>query len=216
MSVPASHPGCADPLEFERVQWRRGVQRVAGVDEVGRGPLAGPVVAAAVILPLDCLIEGAADSKTVPAERREPLAVLIRARATCVGVGAASPREIDRLNILRATGLAMQRALAALRPRADHLLVDGLPVVELGLEQQTALVGGDRRCHSIACASLVAKVTRDRLMERLDPRYPGYGWIRNKGYGTPEHRHGLRALGPTPHHRRSFAPVQQLHLDATS
>lgn len=194
-------------LVLEEEFWSRGLRHVAGVDEAGRGPLAGPVVAAAVVLPPGEFIEGADDSKRLTAPVRERLAEEIRRRALACGVGAASTREIDRLNILRATHLAMRRAVARLGIEPDHLLVDGLPVAELG-EAQTAVVEGDHRVHSIACASILAKVTRDRLMRRLALRYPGYGWERNAGYGTREHREALERLGPTPHHRRSFAPVQ--------
>lgn len=199
-------------LDIERGFWSRGVQIVAGVDEAGRGPLAGPVVAAAVVMPAECRIRGANDSKLLTAEKREQLAVRIVARAVCYAVGAASCREIDRLNIRRATALAMQRAIQRLRVRPEHLLVDGLPVPELGLHWQTAVVDGDEKVHAIACASILAKVWRDRLMQRLAPRYPGYGWDRNKGYGTPEHLCALNQLGLTPHHRRSFQPVEQLSL----
>lgn len=185
---------------------------IAGIDEVGRGPLAGPVVAAAVVMPPGCLVCGADDSKRLTARRRGELVGEILDSARAVGVGAASPAEIDRINIRRATALAMERALRGLRLSPDHLLVDGLPVPELGLHRQTAVVEGDASVHSIACASIVAKVVRDRLMERLARRYPQFGWERNKGYGTPEHREALRRFGPTPHHRRSFEPVQQLSL----
>lgn len=200
------------PLDFERELWSRGVQVVAGIDEVGRGPLAGPVVAAAVVLPADCSICGADDSKRLTPRQRDALLEEITGTAAAVGIGAASAREIDRLNIRRATALAMQRAVRQLRLRPEHLLVDGLPVPELGLEWQTAVVGGDHRVHSIACASVIAKVCRDRLMQRLAARYPQYAWERNKGYGTPEHLEALRRHGPTPHHRRSFQPVEQLSL----
>lgn len=181
---------------------------VAGVDEVGRGPLAGPVVAAAVILPQGCWIAGVDDSKRLsPAQRTE---LIERIAGSCVayGIGAASAREIDAINIRRATALAMRRAIERLPVPADHLLVDGLPVPELGLDSHTAIVQGDACVHCIAAASILAKVTRDRLMERLARRYPGYGWERNKGYGTAEHLAGLARLGPTPHHRMSFAPVR--------
>ena len=186
---------------------------IAGVDEVGRGPLAGPVVACAVVMPPTARpIAGVADSKCLPAAERERLALLIRRRALAVGVGAASVREIDRLNIYHATVLAMRRALARLGLHAQHVLVDGKPLRTLGVPH-TAIVGGDARCYSIACASIVAKVTRDRLMSALARRYPAYAWTSNAGYGTAEHRRGLDAAGLTPHHRRSFAPVQQLMLD---
>ncbi len=203
-------------LRIERGFWNRGILRVAGVDEVGRGPLAGPVVAAAVIFPRDCVIEGADDSKKLTAARREELFPVILERAICVRLGAASSKEIDRLNILRATGLAMKRAVAGLDPAPDHLLVDGLPMPELGLDRQTAVIDGDAKVHAIACASIVAKVCRDRLMSRLALRYPRYGWQTNMGYSTPEHREALLLHGPTPHHRQSFQPIQlALELKAT-
>ena len=194
-------------LHYEERFWSRGLFRVAGIDEVGRGPLAGPVVAAAVILPPGTSISGARDSKTLSPARREQLATEILDRAEAVGFGAASVREIDRLNILVSTRLAMNRALTQLPLPPDHIVVDGLPVSGLGWEHE-AVVGGDGRVHSIACASIVVKVVRDRLMTRLSHRYPGYGWETNKGYGTAEHRSALDRLGPTPHHRLSFGGVQ--------
>jgi ribonuclease HII len=187
--------------------WDAGRLRIAGVDEVGRGPLAGPVVAAAVILPAETWIDGVDDSKRLNADRRLDLYEKIVRTAIVWGVGAASSREIDRINIRRATALAMQRAIARLGD-VDHLLVDGLAVPELGSETHTAIVGGDGCVHCISAASILAKVTRDRLMARLAPRYPEYGWERNMGYGTPEHLEVLDRLGPTPHHRRSFQPCQ--------
>jgi len=201
------------PLEYEERFWGRGLSRVAGVDEVGRGPLAGPVVATAVVLPEGCCIDGVRDSKALRPQRREELANEILGRALAVGIGAASVREIDRLNILAATTLAMDRALRALRTAPMHVVVDGLPV--RGLEwEHDAVVKGDAHVHSIACASIVAKVSRDRLMVRLARRYPGYGWERNKGYGTAEHLEGLRELGRSPHHRLSFRAGQlDLGLD---
>ena len=199
------------PLKLERDLWGRGLARVAGVDEVGRGPLAGPVVAAAVIFEPEVRVPGVVDSKQLSESVRDELVVEIRRRALCIGVGAASPREVDRLNILRATHLAMRRALDRLSHEAEHVLVDGLPVPDLGREH-TAVVDGDSKSFTIACASVVAKTTRDRLMKRLASRYPDYGWETNVGYGTPEHVTALGELGPTPHHRRSFVPVQ-LALD---
>lgn len=196
-----------DPLAYERGFWSRGRLRVAGVDEVGRGPLAGPVVAAAVVLPRECRIEGARDSKTLSGIRRETLYREILDRAEDVGVGAASVREIDRLNIARATALAMQRALDSLAAPPEHVVIDGLAVPRLG-RPHDAVVGGDGTVHCISCASIVAKVCRDRLMRRLDPRYPAYGWRTNVGYGTPEHREALRRFGPSPHHRLTFSGVQ--------
>ena len=185
---------------------------LAGIDEVGRGPLAGPVVACAVIMPPDArAIRGVDDSKRLPGAERQKLALRIQERALAVAVGAASVREIDRVNIYHASVLAMRRALGRLRVRPDHVLVDGNPVRTLGVEH-TAVVGGDACCHSIACASIVAKVTRDRLMRALARRHPHYHWETNVGYSTAEHFAGLAAHGLTPHHRRSFAPVTQLEL----
>lgn len=202
---PSSRP--RDPLAYERGCWGRGASIVAGVDEVGRGPLAGPVLACAVVLPPDVVVEGADDSKVLGAERREELARAIRARAVAVSLGAASVREIDRLNILRATTLAMRRALSGLPRRPDHVVVDGLPVK--GLEwDHDAVVGGDGQVHCVSCASIVAKVVRDDLMRRLALRYPGFGWETNAGYGTLAHREALEALGATPHHRLSFLGLQ--------
>ncbi len=185
---------------------------VCGVDEVGRGPLAGPVLAAAVIfLNPRRIPRGIDDSKRVPAERRTLLAQRIMACAE-VGIGQADVAEIERLNILYASMLAMQRAIAALGRAPDHALVDGnrLPALPC---PGTALIGGDGRSLSIAAASIVAKVRRDALMADLAQLHPGYGWERNAGYGTPEHLAALAAFGPTPHHRRGFAPVR-LHIEA--
>jgi ribonuclease HII len=199
------------PLTLERALWERGLRLVAGVDEAGRGPLAGPVVAAAVVFRPEQRVPGVTDSKQLTAETREELVVAIRRRALGIGIGAVSSVDVDRLNILRATHLAMRRALARLPFVPDHILVDGLPVRDLGADH-TAVVDGDAKSFTVACASIVAKTTRDRLMRRLAPRYPGYGWETNMGYGTPEHVMALAEYGPTPHHRRSFVPVQ-LSLD---
>lgn len=200
-------------LATEWGYWDRGMIRIAGVDEVGRGPLAGPVVAAAVILPESTWIDGVDDSKRLNADRRLDLYEKIVRTALVFGIGAASAREIDAINIRRATALAMKRAIARLGD-VDHLLVDGLAVPELGTETHTAIVGGDGCVHCISAASIIAKVTRDRLMARLAARYPQYGWERNMGYGTPEHLGALDRLGPTPHHRRSFQPCQLDFADA--
>ncbi len=206
-------------LRFERQAWSAGCARVAGVDEAGRGPLAGPVVAAAVIFDPAFLVAqergelaGLTDSKKLsPAKRDHFFALLANRAELSIGVGRAEVEEIDRLNILRATHLAMARALRALPGLPDHALVDGLPVPGLPCPS-TAVVGGDGLSLSIAAASVVAKVTRDRLMQELDGLHPGYGLARHKGYGTPEHLEALRRLGPSPCHRRSFAPVSQLVL----
>jgi ribonuclease HII len=199
-------------LKRENALWREGWVVVAGVDEVGRGPLAGPVVAAAVVFPAGApRIRGVDDSKRLTARAREKLAQRIRSRALAVGVGAASVREIDRLNIRRASILAMRRALDRMGLPPGYVLVDGLPCPELGLPHE-AIVDGDARCYSIAAASVVAKTVRDRLMRRLSIRHPAYAWARNKGYSTEFHLHALDRYGPTPHHRASFEPVAQLAL----
>ena len=202
----ASGPA-TDLLEYERGYWDRQFAHVAGVDEVGRGPLAGPVVAAAVILPEGTAVDGADDSKVLTPPARREIAREIGDRAIAVAVGAASAREIDRINILRATARAMNRALDRLAVRPDHVVVDGLPVRELAWEHD-AVIGGDGRVHSVACASIVAKVCRDRLMTRLARRYPGYGWERNMGYATRQHREAVRDAGLTPHHRTTFGLLQ--------
>ena len=201
----------------ERAAWADETLLV-GVDEAGRGPLAGPVVAAAVVFPPDCrAVRGLRDSKLLPAAIRRALAVRIRSRALGCAVGAASSVEIDRLNIRVATALAMHRAICRLLARAPladrphRILIDGLPLPEVGYPHD-ALVDGDARCQSIAAAAILAKTVRDRLMERLAERYPGYGWQTNMGYGTEEHQEGLRAHGPTRHHRHTFAPIAQLTL----
>lgn len=201
-------------LRFERALWRAGARRVAGVDEVGVAPTSGPVVAAAVVMRPGChRIPGVRDSKTLSAAQRERLAGLIRQRAVAVGLGAGSVEEIDRLNIYHATHLAMRRAIARLGGH-DHVLVDGLRIAgfESHVGPYTAIVDGDALCYTIACASVVAKVVRDRLMTRLAARYPGYGWERNAGYATREHREAIHELGVTPFHRRSFASVQEAIL----
>ena len=195
-----------DLLEYERRFWGRGLS-VAGVDEAGRGPLAGPVLAAAVILPEGVCIDGADDSKQLSRETREQLHAVILSSARAVGVGAASVREIDRCNILRATTVAMRRALDHLHAAPGHIVIDGLRVKYLGREHD-AVVDGDALIHSIGCASIIAKVIRDRLMRRLALRYPGYGWERNVGYGTSEHRAAIDELGVTPHHRLTFTGLQ--------
>ncbi len=186
---------------------------IAGVDEVGRGPLAGPVVACAVIMPSDVrAIAGVDDSKQLTARQRLRLAGLIRRRAIAVGLGAASSREIDRVNIYHATTLAIRRAICRLGRTPDHVVLDGRAIRTLDVPH-TAIVGGDARCYSIACASIIAKVTRDRVMKALAKRYPTYGWDHNVGYCTAGHLAGLAAAGVTPHHRRSFIPVLQLALE---
>jgi len=208
-------------LRHERRLWNEGLTRLVGVDEVGVAPTCGAVVAAAVIMRPGChRIPGVRDSKTLSMAQRERLAPLIRARAVAVGVGAASVREIDRLNIYHATHLAMRRAIARVGGH-DHVLVDGNRIAgfEAHVGPYTNIVDGDALVYSIACASVVAKVVRDRMMARLAVRYPGYGWERNQGYATRDHRDAIRVLGLTPFHRRSFLALQrtlagdQLDLD---
>jgi ribonuclease HII len=182
---------------------------VAGVDEAGRGPLAGPVVAAAVIFERKRIPKGINDSKQMTHEAREELYVLIMERAIAVGVGEASVDEIDLVNIRQATHLAMARAVRALTTAAMFALVDGNDAPALPCPCDT-IVDGDAKSVSIAAASIIAKVTRDRVMMALHDEHPGYGWVRNKGYGTGEHLEALTRLGPCLHHRRSFAPVHNI------
>jgi ribonuclease HII len=191
---------------FRQELFASGLRRVAGIDEVGVGPLAGPVVAAAVILPERVDLPGLDDSKKLSRAAREHLDEAIRSQAEAIGIGQADAAEIDRINILQATLQAMRRAVLALGSTPDHLLVDArtIPDVAVG---QTALVGGDARDGSIAAASIVAKVYRDSLMRGFDADHPGYGFTRHVGYGTAEHMAALRRLGASPIHRRSFAPV---------
>lgn len=196
-------------LAFERAAFARGFLRVAGVDEVGRGPLCGPVVAAAVRLDPEAVPEGLNDSKRLSAARRAELYDVIL-RVADVSVAEASVAEIDTLNILRASHLAMCRAIAGLQHAPDHVLIDGnMTPRELVLSVE-CIVGGDGLSTSIAAASIVAKVRRDRMMVDLAQQHPGYGWERNAGYATAEHMQALRNLGPTPHHRRSFRPVHNI------
>ncbi|AKH19314.1 ribonuclease HII [Sedimenticola thiotaurini] len=185
------------------------LMRIAGVDEVGRGPLAGPVVAAAVILDPDHPIEGLADSKKLSEKRREELALVIRKRALCWALGRAEVAEIDRLNILHASLLAMRRAVEALVVPPDHALIDGNRCPELPCSAE-AIVGGDASEASISAASILAKVARDQEMVQLDRQYPGYGLARHKGYPTKFHVAALLELGVSPIHRRSFGPVRKL------
>ena len=180
----------------------------AGVDEVGRGCLAGPGVAAAVILPPTLDLPGLTDSKQLTPHKREVFDLMIREQAVAVSVGSASPEEIDRMNILSATFLAMQRAIDGLKPAPEYLLIDGNRFrSHLEIPYET-IVGGDGRVASIAAASIVAKVYRDSLMARLGESYPAYQWERNAGYGTAAHLEAIRLYGLTPHHRRSFAPCR--------
>ncbi len=203
-------------LEFERQHWQAGYTLLAGVDEAGRGPLAGPVVAGAVAAPRDlleaeseALLQGLTDSKKLTERRREAFFEILRNHPSImIGVGEATVEEIDRLNILRATHVAMARAIDALAVTPDHALVDGRPVEGLPCSS-TAIVGGDGVSLLIAAASVVAKVTRDRYMVELDRRYPQYGFAKHKGYGSRTHMQALFEYGPSPVHRRSFRPVRE-------
>lgn len=190
-------------LSHEEALWRCGIRHVAGVDEAGRGPLAGPVVAAAVIFPPGVLIAGVDDSKKLSPEEREEVFGAIHEHAVAVGVGIVGHAEIDKINILQATFKAMHCALTSLTVSPGHILVDGNRFVGSGVPF-TAIVDGDASCHAIAAASIIAKVTRDRLMCEYDRLYPGYGFARHKGYGTAAHREALSRLGVCPIHRRSF------------
>jgi ribonuclease HII len=203
-------------LAREWALWRAGARRVAGVDEVGMACLAGPVVAAALVVKPYCRkIPGVRDSKTLSQPQRERLYGEILKRAAAVGVGAASVTEINTMNILRASHLAMWRAIRRVQP-LDHTLVDGREIREIDLGPHTAIVDGDALSYAIASASIVAKVTRDRLMYKLAARYPGYGWEHNVGYATRRHMQGLREHGLTPFHRTSYAPVRTFILQPTS
>ena len=190
-------------LQFERELWSAGRKYIAGVDEVGRGPLAGPVVTAAVILPEDFCLIGVDDSKKLSPKRREELFEQIKEAAVCWAIGRREPDRIDEINILEATKEAMTDAIHALPQRPDHVLIDAvnLPGLEI---PQTSIIKGDARSVSIAAASILAKVTRDREMVEMDEVYPGYAFASNKGYGTAAHYKGLAKLGPCPIHRKSF------------
>jgi ribonuclease HII len=198
-----------DPsTKVERSHWREGRTRIAGVDECGVACLGGPVVAAACIIPFNARrIPGVRDSKMLTRDQRERLFDRILRQVVAFGVGAASVPEIERLNILNATRLAMQRALSHIGPY-DHALIDGPNIRTHDMGPHTCIVDGDALCYAIACASVIGKVVRDRLMVRLARRYPGYGWEHNAGYPTPDHRKALYELGLTPHHRRTFGTVR--------
>lgn len=196
-------------LELEQALWAQGCTHVAGVDEVGRGPLAGPVIAAAVVLLPDAVPAGLNDSKKLSLKRREALLPIIHAHCL-VALGEASAEEIDEINILQASFLAMRRAIDALPVRPDHLLIDGNRLPRDLPCPATAIVGGDARSPSIAAASIVAKTWRDDVMKKAATQYPGYGWETNAGYPTECHKSALRNLGVTPLHRRSFKPVRDI------
>ena len=194
---------------IERTLHREGYQYIAGVDEAGRGPLAGPVVAAAVILPVDCVVPGVTDSKQLSPNQRERLFDDIQRASTAVKVSCISNTVIDEVNILQATLLAMQNAVEQLLPPPDYVLVDGTQLPAISTPSQ-ALPKGDSLSQPIAAASIIAKVTRDRIMADFDELYPQYGFRRHKGYGTMQHREAIARHGPCPIHRRSFKPVSDM------
>lgn len=196
------------PLHFEQQLCRQGFNAIAGIDEAGRGPLAGPVTAAVVILPTHFELPGLTDSKQLSAKKRAELFPLIRQQARAYAIGLASVAEIDRLNILQATLLAMQRALRKLKTPADYLLIDGITPLPVNLPQKV-LKKGDSRSLSIAAASVLAKVARDRLMQILDRQYPQFGFAAHKGYGTEAHRCAIATHGPAAPHRLTFAGVKE-------
>ena len=196
-----------DRYRFEQEAAAQGFRAVAGIDEAGRGPLAGPVVAAAVILPVGLRINGVNDSKQLSAHQREQLFKQITATALTIGIGRVDAATIDRINILQATRLAMLQAVEALTIQPDRLLIDGISTIDLPVPQLT-IKQGDSLSASIAAASIIAKVTRDRLMADYDTQYPLYGFIRHKGYGSQQHLEALRLHGPCPIHRRTFRGVR--------
>lgn len=198
-------------LNYERSRWQQGDVWVAGVDEVGLGCLAGPIVVAAVVLPSTIVpLAGVCDSKKMSAHQRKQAFDLIYAQAARIGLGIATVAEIDRINVLQASYLAMNRALARVQP-VHHALIDGRAIKPGKITgEYTTIVKGDVQSYAIACASVIAKVRRDRLMQRLAQKYPGYGWEKNAGYGTAQHRAALSTLGITPWHRQSYAPVAQV------
>jgi ribonuclease HII len=215
--MPTKFP---DRLSFECELWQQGLVHVAGVDEAGRGPLAGPVTAAAVIFPnrwrssgLDERLRDLNDSKQLTEAQRENYFSILTSHAEiCFAICSVDAETIDRINILQATHRAMNEALAKLNPPPQHALVDGRPVKTMRVPQ-TALVKGDARSYSIAAASVLAKVTRDRMMLEFDRQFPGYGFAEHKGYGTPQHLAAIARLGPCAIHRKSFAPMKRKHAE---
>ncbi|HIJ87835.1 MAG TPA: ribonuclease HII [Desulfuromonadales bacterium] len=197
-----------DTLFFEKNARNSGFFHIAGIDEAGRGPLAGPVMAAAVILPVGVTITGVDDSKKLTPDKREKLFDIIMAQALSVGVGIATPADIDRINILQATRSAMLAAVRNLSPPPDYLLIDGITTIDSKIPQNT-IKKGDSLSLSIAAASIIAKVTRDRLMIEMDAKYPGYGFAGHKGYGSAAHMDAIKRLGPSPIHRLTFAGVKE-------
>lgn len=198
-------------LAYEKELYTQGIQLIAGVDEVGRGPLAGPVVAAAVILPKACKIPGLNDSKKIPKSKHKEIYEAVLQNAIAIGIGIKDNQVIDQVNIYEATKLAMREAVGQLEPQPQHLLIDAMRL-DLPISQ-TSIIKGDANSLSIAAASIVAKVTRDQMMEEFDREYPGYDFAQNAGYGTAKHLAGLDKLGVTPIHRRSFEPIKSMCED---
>ena len=198
-------------LAYEKELYTQGIQLIAGVDEVGRGPLAGPVVAAAVILPEDCKISGLNDSKKIPKSKHKEIYEAVLQNAVAIGIGIKDNQVIDQVNIYEATKLAMMEAIGQLEPQPQHLLIDAMKL-DLPIPQ-TSIIKGDANSLSIAAASIVAKVTRDQMMEEFDREYPGYDFAQNAGYGTVKQLAGLDKLGVTPIHRRSFEPIKSMCED---
>ena len=198
-------------LAYEKELYTQGIQLIAGVDEVGRGPLAGPVVAAAVILPENCKIPGLNDSKKIPKSKHKEIYEAVLQNASAIGIGVKDNQVIDQVNIYEATKLAMMEAIGQLDPQPQHLLIDAMRL-DLPISQ-TSIIKGDANSLSIAAASIIAKVTRDQMMEEFDREYPGYDFAQNAGYGTTKHLAGLDQLGVTPIHRRSFEPVKSMCED---
>ena len=198
-------------LAYEKELYTQGIQLIAGVDEVGRGPLAGPVVAAAVILPKACKIPGLNDSKKIPKSKHKEIYEAVLQNAVAIGIGIKDNQVIDQVNIYEATKLAMMEAIGQLEPQPQHLLIDAMRL-DLPIPQ-TSIIKGDANSLSIAAASIVAKVTRDQMMEEFDKEYPGYDFAQNAGYGTAKHLAGLDKLGVTPIHRRSFEPIKSMCED---
>lgn len=198
-------------LAYEKELYAQGIDLIAGVDEVGRGPLAGPVVAAAVILPKACKIPGLNDSKKIPKSKHKEIYEAVLQNAIAIGIGVKANQVIDQVNIYEATKLAMMEAIGQLEPQPQHLLIDAMKL-DLPISQ-TSIIKGDANSLSIAAASIVAKVTRDHMMEEFDKEYPGYDFAKNAGYGTAKHLAGLDKLGVTPIHRRSFEPVKSMCED---
>lgn len=198
----------ASMLSYEKELYNKGISFIAGVDEVGRGPLAGPVVAAAVILPQNCKIKGLNDSKKIPKKKHEEIFQAVKEKALAIGIGVMDNHVIDQVNIYEATKLAMKEAIAQLQIKPEHLLIDAMKL-DLPISQ-TSIVKGDANSLSIAAASIVAKVTRDKIMANYDQEFPGYDFSQNAGYGTAKHLEGIAKLGITPIHRTSFEPIKSL------